>query len=1376
VGGQVEDSNCSLTPWLPPDAASGLMSCHWRAVCERRVFTTSCAGDAINPLYFSFIMNMTTSAAANAPPPPPHLHPPSSTSPSLPHHRINPTLPPIGRNKADARSRRSRQRTHSDLAAAMPDNITDSVHHKFEMFQRCQIHPDPELHATNVVAIESLAQTEAQPTVPAALAGLQPTSTIQHLPSKHRVNHYMLWDDEKIRNQFLVFFSVYVIWAALDIAFDVLFAIESSRIIHLDLPPLHHFFPATVACLGSSMLLTMYANIPVYHRTVLVSSAQHDEESHGNSRLVWPEFFFTIAYCCRRYLSSLSMIFSCIEKIICFRDVIVFACGSFFNALLDLLAVFPVLLCNIASLLTSASTGNFGLYGWVILNTTEFHFMEWFNNRIVDACEEGLIVNFCDSDASLQGEQGYLTAINAYIMRPIASFFNFKTRRNQAADINISDPQEAGYFERVTTWWGNYEEAEESPALSFFTYVPLLILMITLPLLQIVASLVVALLYFTAMLIQLVLFPVLVPLGFHSGAFVCFCNVVKYSTGAFCIFSDRLTGIQIEKGPADLSQYKADCRGMNCLHALHVSAFQTKTIPWRFKFAFFLVGMVFYPLRGLMLTLTSVTLCSPITFVIASVSYFAVALFSLIVFLFATVVYIICVLFSSLTFLLVVALITAWFAISAIALIGMELLCFMSAMTNPEVGLILFADADERRYKLGAAAGFLEDFPGFILQAYYTHLIGIRGTAGTSRAISVALSSWRMFVLTVKRFIKFKMMARDRRLEPETPSESWAKEQTILSNSHGVVRVIMFNFRSSLFPDLFSAFLRIVIFGTFAGTFGWLLSKNMLTQSGFSTFLDTNFPVPNVCSQHSAAGFKICDINARCLNGVCTCNSGYSGDGQFCTLVRSGKCMPDSCAFPATCVNMPNDTYSCPCPPWSVAPHSGSAFMRSSDRCSCSSSLFPIPCAEKEGCVSKTNLLQWEVAAITIGVCVFVILLFFFHSKFITRDGSQYPRCWKIVFVCLFCASFILSLGLMLGLSERVNTVSYGDCIYATVADSVIDSKNCENSHEGVFLPIPCGWKVAKDSAETRRVIRMHSWGTEMIIAANGEGLGRPFFSSCLSESFRKSRYTDSLGNIMFTEEEKKENLLSRDSRGWVAGRMPYSSSTYINLRSYHVQILIVKNLTQLYPPPYKNESLSSPPPPPPPLPPPPVSSIVLFDDFSSSSLRSDLWFILLTGGSWGAGLQVGGGNLVMTNRPVIRTIARFTSENFPITISGRFKSSGSDYFSAVTRTDGSLTSHFKEVANGLQFRLEFGNKISIQRNLNDVCSSTAWAFRPSVWYDYRFVDGGNVAHIYIDEVLRLTCSTVDAVLSGNYVAFYNREQAGGPLTLGPISITASFP
>jgi hypothetical protein len=654
---------------------------------------------------------------------------------------------------------------------------------------------------------------------------------------------------------------------------------------------------------------------------------------------------------------------------------------------------------------------------------------------------------------------------------------------------------------------------------------------------------------------------------------------------------------------------------------------------------------------------------APITFVLSSAVSFAIALIQFLGFLFGVVILIAYVCVCTLAFIFIAALITAWFSISAIALIGMELLCFVSAMTNPEVGLILCANIDERRYKLGAAAGFLEDFPGFILQAYYTHLMGVRGPAGVSRAISLSLSSWRMFVLTVKRFIKFKMMAKDRRDEPEAPSKVWTDEETILKNSHGVVRMILFKFRSSLFPDPFSAFLRIIIFCMYVGTFGWLASQNMFIQSGFSTFLDTNFPVPNVCIQQSAVGFKICDINARCVSGVCICNSGYVGDGQTCILVRSSKCMPNSCAFPATCVDMIGGTHTCPCPEWSVAPQSGSAFMRSSERCSCSSSLFPIPCAEKGGCVSKTNLFQWEVVVIMIGVCLFVILTLFCCGWF---WKSEYTRRWKYVFVVICFATFTLSLGLILGLPERLNTISYGDCIYATVADSEIDSKKCFNSHDDVFLPIPCGWKVAEDSTETKKVIREHSWGTEVIIARNtGKGRGRPYFSPCMS-----------LDTDIYMGSKENSDYLKTDERGWVKG------FGEVNGRYYRVQVLIVKNLTQLYPPPlpYNNESAATSSPPPPP------SSSFLYDDFSSSSLRSDLWHVLSNGGHWGSALQVGGGNLVMTNRPVIRTMARFTSQSFPITISGRFKYSGNDFFLLSREQTGLLQVITRKLQMGCNF------------------------------------------------------------------------------------------
>ncbi len=353
---------------------------------------------------------------------------------------------------------------------------------------------------------------------------------------------------------------------------------------------------------------------------------------------------------------------------------------------------------------------------------------------------------------------------------------------------------------------------------------------------------------------------------------------MKYATGAYCIFSNSTTGVPcliIQNGTSDLSRYSSHTRGINSLHALHTSAHEIKAVSRRFRIAFVCVGVVFYPLRAVMLTLTSCMICSPISDIIVCALYLCLGLIQISAF--ATVssatapAFAVFSLMCTSVFMLVLSLLTSWFFISMVALVGMELLCLVSAMTNPEVGLILYDNVDERRYKLGAAAGFLEECPGFIVQAYYTHLMGVGGTVGTSRAISLALSSWRMFVLTVKRFIKLKMIARDRRRLQATTSQSWDKEQEILKNSNGVARNILFNFCSFLLPDAFSAVLRVCIFSMYAGFLGWLVSQNMYTKSGFSALLDSNFPVlTNICPRRST--FSSCDFNAQCQRGECECN------------------------------------------------------------------------------------------------------------------------------------------------------------------------------------------------------------------------------------------------------------------------------------------------------------------------------------------------------------------------------------------------------------------------------------------------------------------------------------------------------------------------
>jgi len=714
-------------------------------------------------------------------------------------------------------------------------------------------------------------------------------------PVKVPPNHYLFWDDATQRKDFLLFFCIYIVWAAFDIAFDVLFAFETFRILQIDVPntfSLSHFFPATVVCLLASMLLTMYANIPLLRRVVLISSLQHEEESQGNSRLVWEDFPLEAKKCFRVFVDAVLIIFQDskwraagggIDKAK-LQEFLFAGPSTLLSAVIGLLMTIPLLLRNIVSLATLSTTGKWELFDKL---DNEFMFPPIFkklNTDIVQMCAgAGVSVEFCNSGPS-DGDEGYLVWLNAFVMRPLASFFNFATKKNPTADINVSDPRCAGYLERVMRWWGNYERWEKNSALSFFTYIPLVLLLVTLPALQIVASLIVALFHFIAMMLQLLSLPLLLPLGQASTPSISFCKAVKYSTGAFCIFSDNLPGLKIQKSSADLSRYSADCRGIGSLHALHESACEIKHVPEHCRVAFALFGIFYYPVRGIMLSLVTLVICSPLCWAASFAAHLCLGLAQVCAFVVAVTAYVAYATGCTLVFLLVLALLTAWFLVSMAALIGMELLCFISAMTNPEVGLILYDNVDERRYKLGAAAGFIEDFPGFILQALYTHMMGTRGTAGTSRAISLTLSSWRMFVLTVKRCIKFRMIAEDKRDSLSDASESWEDERRILANSHGTAKKIMLHFRSSLFPDMFSALLRCVIFAAYAGLFGWLASQNVFTQQGFSAFLDSNFPVPNICPQAFSVTF--CNTNANCQSGVCVCNYGWAGDGVSCVPDR----------------------------------------------------------------------------------------------------------------------------------------------------------------------------------------------------------------------------------------------------------------------------------------------------------------------------------------------------------------------------------------------------------------------------------------------------------------------------------------------------------
>jgi hypothetical protein len=885
------------------------------------------------------------------------------------------------------------------------------------------------------VPIENLVSQAGPPTLPPRRP-LPPTPTIEpsphhfprHLhsptlsstpthpspiqPTKIVSSHYMLWDNDETRNHFLIFFSAYVIWAAFDIAFDILFAVESSRILLVELPdfiPLRHFFPATVACLGSSMLLTMYANIPVLRRAVLVSRAQHDEDSQGNSKLAWEEFLPAVATVFRVFIVQPVSDVKRGTDHSCFGMFLFSGPSNVAKSFSHLGSCVLVILRNVICFCMMSMSGRWEQFD--LLDDASLYPSEIanFSKNIVDSCEGGVCVEFCHSSDVNVGEDGYLSFLSLHVVRPIGSLFNFKTPENPTADIDISDPLNAGYLKRVMMWWNNYDDWEEQPALSFFAYLPLITLLIVLPTLQIVSSLTVAIYHFISMILQLVLLPVLVGLGMHSGPFISFCHVVKYATGAICILSDSKKGLpclKIVNGTSDLSRYSTNCRGINSLHALHTTAHIIQTKHSRFKFSSVFFGAFFFPLRALVLTLVSVFVCLPFSHSVKCVYYLCLGIIQICSFVF----------FMSMcsgAFLIACLALSSWFFVTMVAMAGMELLCFISAMTNPEVGLILYDNVDERRYRLGAAAGFLEDFPGFILQAHYTHLMGVRGSAGVSRVVSLTLSSWRMFVLTVQRLIKLKKIASSKAAARTSTNNSWDKEHEILKNSNGVVTKILFNFRSSLFPDQFSAVLRVVVFGMYAGLVGWLASLNLHTHTGFSAFLDSNFPVPtNICPQQST--FVLCDFNAHCHSGECKCDVGFGGDGFACKPSRPGSCdsVVTQCNYPAICQNLPGGGFTCPCPSWTTAPASGVAFSGANDTCLCPVALFPISSMTKKTCTSRTKLSQGDVAAIMIcGVIIPFLIFFGVLWKYAVRK-----RMWLAWLIVGFVAAFSLTLGLVLGL------------------------------------------------------------------------------------------------------------------------------------------------------------------------------------------------------------------------------------------------------------------------------------------------------------------------------------------------------------------------
>ena len=135
---------------------------------------------------------------------------------------------------------------------------------------------------------------------------------------------------------------------------------------------------------------------------------------------------------------------------------------------------------------------------------------------------------------------------------------------------------------------------------------------------------------------------------------------------------------------------------------------------------------IFYPVRAIMLTLASFLICAlcwiaAIVFqlclgVLQFCAFFVAVACGILLFCFLLVATILYIVLSPFLFLFALLLLLVWFFISMFALFGMELLCLISAMTNPEAGLILYDNVTEFRYKLAAVAGLFEDLPCLILR------------------------------------------------------------------------------------------------------------------------------------------------------------------------------------------------------------------------------------------------------------------------------------------------------------------------------------------------------------------------------------------------------------------------------------------------------------------------------------------------------------------------------------------------------------------------------------------------------------------------------------------------------------------------------------
>jgi hypothetical protein len=818
------------------------------------------------------------------------------------------------------------------------------------------------------------------------------------------------WSDSKKRNEFLIFLVVYVLWTAWDLMSDCLFAIESWQYDQTSslpsLSPFRFFFPVTVSALGLAVLLTTVSNFRVLRRVILLSTDEHQEQG-PDGKLVLNDYvsivprWFDLSFSFLSYSKLFGFGFQVGDDFLIYSGVVSILM-SMFNFFVSTLAIARAAWCVVTlALSTTAGTlrviDHDDLWPEFVLEKSRA-----FTDKLAAWCKAAEVVDAGDDD-------GYLRFASMYIVRPIASLFQFDSIFNNK-NIDLDDPPNSGFGHRALTCWSNYMTYENGPygnqARAFLVIVPLMVIIVFVSTLHILLSVFMAAYYLTSLLLLSILLICTAPffLIFHNflppllyGAFFAYCNMVKYMTGALCVFSEKLPGLRFQSGPSALALQAIPVSFAN-IHGVHMSAFVLLPVDSRFfgsHVSQALAALLYFPLRAIFCTFISLLSC---IFCIFTWISKAMMMCVVAVVQFFSTVFISCVRITS--FSVGFTCISLWMVVSVLSMIGMELLCLCSGMTNPEFGYMLYGDVTPMRYKLGAVAGFCEDVPGLVLQAYFSHIVGTSSFGGRVRIASLVVAGWRVFSLI---FIRWHVI---RSIGSGGSSQQWEIQQRRMNGSHLITAEILYKFRDSLFPDVFSAILRMSVVAIYAFLFGSLAYYNF-SPSGVAQLVNSYYPKPVICYQ-SDFQFNICSSDSVCnVDGSCSCNPGYFGDGIACTAGYLGTCNNNAtCHYTAACSNLAGQGYACSCPSWMV----GDGYLDSP--CTCALQDYPVPDFERGVCVrAGSHASQGQVAGLVVGgIC------FLFASISITYLGFRCNRkrgLLSLFFVCIAALIIWLPVGLL---------------------------------------------------------------------------------------------------------------------------------------------------------------------------------------------------------------------------------------------------------------------------------------------------------------------------------------------------------------------------